>query len=68
MAVEIGVGAQHEDAIEPFPLLDLIGIDREVILDDRLQVAAITGVADRRFSARTVVYLQQNQYVKVNAS
>src|SRR6478735_2724170 len=56
--VEIGVGAQHEDAVEPFLLLDLIGVDREVILADRLQVASITGVADQRFVALCELPLQ----------
>ena len=35
--IEIGVGAQHEDAVEFLLLLDLIGIDREVLIADRLQ-------------------------------
>ena len=56
--VEIGVGAQHEDAVEFFVLLDLIGIDPEVILADRLQVASITGVADQRFVALCELPLQ----------
>jgi hypothetical protein len=56
--VEIGVGAQHEDAVEPFVLLDLIGIDPEVILADRLQVAAIAGVADQRLVALGELPLQ----------
>jgi len=29
-------------------LLDLIGIDREVLVADRLQVTAVTGIADQR--------------------
>src|SRR6516162_961644 len=56
--VEIGIGAQHEDAVEPFILLDLIGVDREVILADRLQVASITAVADQRFVALGELPLQ----------
>ena len=46
--VEIGIGAQHEDAVEFFVLLDLIRIDPEVILADRLQAASIADVADQR--------------------
>jgi hypothetical protein len=41
----------REDAVEPFVLLDLIGIDPEVILADGLQVTPIAGV-DRRFTVR----------------
>ena len=37
--IEIGVGAQHEDAVELLLLLDLVGVDREVLVADRLQVA-----------------------------
>ena len=34
------IGAQHEDAVEPLLLLDLVGVDREVLVADRPQVAA----------------------------
>src|SRR5258705_12604937 len=37
--VEIGVGAQHENAVEPFLVFDLVRVDREVLIADRLQVA-----------------------------
>ena len=36
--IEIGVGAQHEDAVEFLLLLDLVGIDREVLVADRISV------------------------------
>src|SRR6266481_3575991 len=49
--VEIGVGAQHENAVEPFLVLNLVRVDREVLIADRLQVAAIAGVADERLVA-----------------
>jgi len=49
--IEVGVGAQHEDAVEPLVLLNLVGIDREVIVADRLEIAAIAGVADQRLVA-----------------
>src|SRR5207245_3835834 len=49
--VEIGVGTQHEDAVELLLLLDLIAIDREVIFADCLQVTPITGVAHQRLVA-----------------
>jgi hypothetical protein len=32
--IEIGVGAQNEDAVELPLLLDLVGIDREVLVAD----------------------------------
>ena len=48
--VEIGVGPQHEDAVELLLLLDLIGINREVLTGDRLQVAPKAGVADQRIT------------------
>jgi hypothetical protein len=44
--VEIGVSAQHEDAIEPRVVLDLGLIDGEVVLADRLEVMVVTGIAD----------------------
>ena len=50
---EIGVGVQHEDAVEPLVLINLVGIDREVIVADRLQVTAIAGIADQRLVAET---------------
>jgi hypothetical protein len=45
--VEIGVGVQHEDAVEPLDVLDRI--DREVVLAGRLEVATIAGIPDQRF-------------------
>jgi hypothetical protein len=44
---------QHEDAIEVLLLLGLVGIDREVLVAERLQVAAEAGVADQRLVARS---------------
>ena len=49
--IEIGVGAQHEDAVELSLLLDLVGIDCEVLVADRLEVAPKAGVADQRLVA-----------------
>jgi hypothetical protein len=49
--VEIGVSAQHEDAIEPRVVLDLGLIDGEVVLADRLEVMVVTGIADWRLVA-----------------
>ena len=43
--IEIGVGAQHEDAVELLLLLDLVRVDRKVLLADRLEVTSKTGVA-----------------------
>jgi hypothetical protein len=51
--VEIGVGAQHEDAVEPLLLLDLVGIDREVLVGDRLQVAPKVGMPTSALSPLT---------------
>src|ERR1700739_637874 len=34
--IEIGIGAQHEDAVELLLLLDLVGVERKVLLADRL--------------------------------
>ena len=49
--IEVGIGAQHEDAVELLLLLDLSGVDREVLLADGLEIAAIAGVADESFVA-----------------
>jgi hypothetical protein len=49
--VEIGVGAQHEDAIELLLFLNLVGVDCEVLVADRLQIAAVAGIADQRLVA-----------------
>ena len=57
--VQIGVGAQHKDAVEPFVILDFGLIDREVILADRLEVAAIAGIADERLVAPSKLTLQR---------
>src|SRR5450759_4308501 len=43
---EVGVGAQHEDAIEPGVFLGLGAIDDEAILASGRQEAAITAIAD----------------------
>jgi len=59
--VEIGVGAQHENAVEPFLVLDLVRVDREVLIADRLQVAAIAGVADERLVAPLERPLQRGE-------
>ena len=57
--IEIGVGAQHEDAVELLLFLDLVGIDREVLIADRLQVAPKAGVADQRLVALGELPLQR---------
>jgi hypothetical protein len=49
--IEIGVGAQHEDAVELLLLLDLVGIDRKVLVADRLEVAPKAGIANGRLVA-----------------
>ena len=59
--VEIGVGAQHEDAVELRLLLDLVGIDGEVVVADRLEEAAKAGVADQRLVALGELALQRGQ-------
>jgi hypothetical protein len=46
--VELGIGAQHEDAVEPLLLFDLCRVDREVLLANRLQIPAVAGIADQR--------------------
>ena len=46
--VEIGVGAQQQNAVELLFVLDLVEIDREVLVADRLEVAPKVGVADQR--------------------
>ena len=57
--VEIGIGAQHEDAVELLLLLDLVGIDREVLAADRLEVTPKAGVADQRLVALGELALQR---------
>jgi len=57
--IELGVGAQHEDAVEPLLLFDLCGIDREVLVTDRLQIAAIADVADQRLVAPLELTLER---------
>ena len=57
--IEISVGAQHEDAVEFLLLLDLVGIDREVLVADRLQVAPKAGVADEGLVALGKLALQR---------
>src|SRR5918996_1552286 len=49
--VEVGVGAQYEDAVEPGVLPRLAGIDGEVAVAFGLEKAAETGVADQRLVA-----------------
>jgi hypothetical protein len=49
--VEIGVGAQHEDAVELLLLLDLVEVDRKVLLADRLEIAPKAGVADQSLAS-----------------
>jgi hypothetical protein len=49
--IEIGVGAQHEDAVELALLLDLVGINRKILLADGLEIPPSTGVADQRLVA-----------------
>jgi hypothetical protein len=57
--VEIGVCAQQEDAVELPLLLDLIGIDREVLVADGLEIAPKAGVADQRLVALGKLALQR---------
>ena len=45
--VEISVGAQHEDAVKFLLLFDLVGVDREMLVADRPQIAPKAGVADQ---------------------
>src|SRR5215469_17825524 len=47
--VQVGVGAQHEDAVELLVLLDPVGINREMIVANGLEITAVPGVADQRF-------------------
>jgi hypothetical protein len=49
--VEIGIRAQHEDAVEAHVLGNLGAIDGEVALADGLEEAAIARVADQRLVA-----------------
>ena len=49
--VEVGVGAQHENAVEPLLLFNVCSIDREVLLADRLHIAAVADIADERLAA-----------------
>ncbi len=51
--VEIGIGARHEDAVELLLLFDLGGIDREVLVADRLEITPVAGVDHQRLVART---------------
>ena len=44
--VEVGIGAQHEDAIELRVALDLGLIDGEVVFAYRLEVAPVPGIAN----------------------
>ena len=48
--VEVGIGAQHEDAVELPLLLDLVGIEGEALAAGRLEVAAKAGIADSALS------------------
>ena len=57
--VEVGIGAQYEDAVELVVLRDLVGINREVLVADRLQVTAVAGVADQRLVALGELALQR---------
>ena len=58
-AGEVGIGAQHKDAVELVVLRDLVGINREVLVADRLQVTAVAGVADQRLVALGELALQR---------
>ena len=49
--IEVGVGAQHEDAVELGVLLGLGGVDGEVAVAFGLEEAAEAGVADQRLVA-----------------
>src|SRR5215475_6428622 len=57
--VELGVGAQHKDAVELLVLLDLVGVDREVRVADRFEIAAKADVADQCLVALGELALQR---------
>ncbi len=57
--VEIGIGAQYEDAVELLLLLDLVGVDGEALAADRFEVAAKAGIADERLVALGELALQR---------
>jgi hypothetical protein len=59
--IEIGVGTQHEDAIEFLLFLDLVEIDREVLIADRLQITPKIAVADQRLVAFGKLVLQRGE-------
>jgi hypothetical protein len=59
--IEVGIGPQHEDAVELGVLSDLVGIDREVIIADRPEVTAIAGIADQRLVALGELALQRGE-------
>jgi hypothetical protein len=48
------VGTQHENAVELLLHLDLVWIDREVLLADRLEIAPKAGVADQCLVALSI--------------
>ena len=50
----------REDTVELIVLHDLVGIDREVIIADRLQVTAVAGVTDQRLVALGELTLQRS--------
>src|SRR5262245_59712107 len=56
--IEIGVGPQHEDAVELVLRLDLFGVDREVLLAERLEIAPKARVADQCLVALGELALQ----------
>src|SRR6202040_1116598 len=56
--VQVGIGAQHEDAVEPLLFLDPFGVNCEMIFADRLEVAAVAGVADKSLVALRELTLQ----------
>src|SRR3974377_234976 len=56
--IEIGIGAQHEDAVELLLLLDLVGVDRKVLLANRLEIAPEAGIADQCLVALGALALQ----------
>jgi hypothetical protein len=49
--LELGVGAQHEDAIELRIVLNFGSIDGKVVFPDRLEIATVTGIANQRLVA-----------------
>ena len=59
--IEVGVGAQHEHAVEPGVFVSLAAIDREVTVADGLEEATVPGVADQRLVAAVQLPFERGQ-------